>query len=124
EEIQQTAERILERIDEVQDRLQMVLPVYVMFTKCDLIAGFVEYFGELKRSERGQPWGATLPLSSDKSNPGAVFDGEFDTLVEALHKKTIKRIGIGRGSRGEREKVYQFPLEFAAIKRNLSEFVA
>ncbi len=124
EDIQQMGARIRDRIDEMQERLKMVMPVYVLFTKIDLVAGFVEFFGELKRSERGQIWGATLPLSSDKSNPGSVFDGEFDTLVEQLHKRTILRIGVGRGGRAEREKVYQFPLEFAAIKRNLSEFMA
>ncbi len=123
EEIQQTAERIRDRIDEMQDRLKMILPVYVLFTKCDLIAGFSEYFGDLKRSERGQIWGTTLTLASDKSNVGGIFDGEFDILVEQLHKRTIRRIGMGRGSRAEREKIYQFPLEFAAIKRNLSEFM-
>src|SRR5262245_4574753 len=69
EEIEQVAERVRTRIDEMQVHLKMVMPVYVLFTKCDLVAGFVEYFGDLKRSERGQAWGATLPLSLDKSNP-------------------------------------------------------
>jgi type VI secretion system protein ImpL len=123
EEILRTAERVRERIDEVQERLRMVLPVYVLFTKCDLVAGFVEFFGELKRSERGQAWGATLPLTMDRSNVSAIFDREFDLLVEQLHKRTILRIANPRSSRSDRERVYQFPLEFAAIKRNLSDFM-
>ncbi|MBW2529690.1 MAG: type VI secretion system membrane subunit TssM [Deltaproteobacteria bacterium] len=124
DEIRQVGERVRDRIDEMQQTLQMVLPVYVMFTKCDLVAGFVEFFGDLRRSERGQPWGATLGLSDDKSEPGKVFDREFDLLVEHLHKRTILRMGMQRGGRREKERVYQFPLEFAAIKRNLSDFVA
>jgi type VI secretion system protein ImpL len=123
DEILQTAERVRDQIDEMQDRLKMIMPVYVLFTKCDLVAGFSEYFGDLKKSERGQIWGATLEFARDKSNASAIFDEEFDELVEALHKRTIKRIGTGRGTRAEREKVYQFPLEFAAIKRNLSDFM-
>jgi type VI secretion system protein ImpL len=123
EEIQRTAERVRERIDEVQERLRMVLPVYVLFTKCDLVAGFVEFFGELKRSERGQAWGATWPLNVDRSNVAALFESEFDLLVEQLHKRTITRISNPRSSRGDRERVYQFPLEFAAIKRNLADFM-
>lgn len=122
-ELQQTAERVRDRIDEMQDRLHMVLPVYVMFTKCDLVAGFSEFFGDLKRSERGQMWGATLEFSRDKTKAGEVFDQEFDTLVSHLHKRTIRRIGVRAGSRAEKERVYQFPLEFAAIKRNLSQFI-
>jgi type VI secretion system protein ImpL len=122
-EIQQTAERIRDRVDEMQSRLRMVLPVYVLFTKCDLVAGFSEFFGDLKRSDRGQIWGATFDLKADKSKVGPLFDAEFDGLVSNLHKRTIRRIGAGRGTRAEKERVYQFPLEFAAIKGNLSQFM-
>lgn len=123
DEIEQVATRVRERIDEMQRELKMVLPIYVLFTKCDLVAGFVEYFGDLKRSERGQAWGATLPLSLDKSQPSQIFDQEFDLLVQQLHKRSVKRMASPRASRAEKERIYQFPLEFAAIKRNLSDFI-
>ena len=45
-------QRIRERMDEVMTRLKVVLPVYMLFTKCDLLAGFVETFGELGKNER------------------------------------------------------------------------
>src|SRR5579859_1209546 len=48
------AQRIRAQIDEMQETLKMTMPVYVVFTKVDLIAGFVEYFSDLKKSERGQ----------------------------------------------------------------------
>ena len=124
DEIEQVADRVRDRIDEMQEELRMVLPVYVMFTKCDLVAGFVEYFGDYKRSERGQAWGATFALGEDKNQPGDLFDREFDTLVESLHKRTIKRMNEDRPTRSQKEKIFQFPLEFAAIKRNLSDFMA
>ncbi|MEM1031875.1 MAG: type VI secretion system membrane subunit TssM [Myxococcota bacterium] len=123
DEVEATATRIRERIDEMQLELRMILPVYVLFTKCDLVSGFVEYFGDLKRSERGQAWGATLPLDADKSDPSQVFDTEFDLLVAQLHKRTVRRMGSERATRATKERVYHFPLEFAAIKRNLSDFI-
>jgi type VI secretion system protein ImpL len=123
DQIQQTAKNVRARIDEMQETLKMVVPVYVMFTKIDLVAGFTEFFGDLKKSERGQPWGATFRLNADKAEPGKLFDGEFDTLVESLHTRSLKRMTLER-SRDTKEKVYQFPLEFAAIKRNLSDFLA
>src|SRR5262249_27486132 len=94
-----------------------------LFTKADLIAGFTEFFGDFKKSERGQPWGATFKLDANKSDPGKVFDAEFDTLIEHLHTRGMKRLALER-SREVKEKVYQFPLEFAAVKRNLSDFIA
>ncbi len=123
DQIEQTASKIRARIDEMQNTLKMVLPVYVTFTKVDLIAGFSEFFGDLKKSDRSQAWGATLRLDQDKAEPGKIFDGEFDILVEHLHTRGLRRMALER-SRETKEKVYQFPLEFAAIKRNLSDFLA
>ncbi len=122
DQIEQVGKKIRVRIDEMQATLRMVLPVYVVFTKADLVAGFVEFFGDLKKSERAQPWGATLRLDEDKSSPGKVFDREFDVLVERLHHRCLKRIAVER-KREAKERIYQFPLEFAAIKRNLSDFI-
>lgn len=123
EQIDQMGKKVRARIDEMQETLKMVLPVYVLFTKVDLVAGFTEYFGDIKRSERGQAWGSTIPLDDDKSKPGQIFDEEFDLLVERLHERALRRMLTER-SRKTKEKVYQFPLEFAAVKRNLSDFIA
>src|SRR3984957_20094771 len=107
----------------MQDTLKETLPVYVLFTKIDLVAGFAEFFGDMKKSERTQPWGATYRLDADKREPGALFDAEFDILVEKLHTKGLRRMALER-TREVKEKVYQFPLEFAAIKRNMSDFLS
>ncbi|WP_437720568.1 type VI secretion system membrane subunit TssM [Sorangium sp. So ce861] len=123
DQIDQTGKKIRARIDEMQRTLHMTLPVYVLFTKTDLVAGFTEYFGDLKKSERAQAWGATVRLDENKSEPGKIFDREFDVLIERLHSRLTKRL-IGERSRDVKEKAYQFPLEFAAVKRNLSDFIA
>ena len=79
------------------NRLHMVVPVYVVFTKVDLVAGFVEFWGDLRKSERAQIWGTTLPLEGpDKRDTGKAFDEEFDALVERLHARAISRIGAER----------------------------
>ena len=85
EQIDAFAKRLRARIDEVADRLQMLVPVYVMFTKVDLVAGFVEFWGDLRKSERGQIWGVTFPLAgADKRDPAQAFEQEFDLLVERV----------------------------------------
>jgi type VI secretion system protein ImpL len=122
DQIQSTAAKIRARIDEMQTTLKEVIPVYVMFTKIDLVAGFAEFFGGLKKSERSQPWGSTIRLDTDKSEPGKLFDTEFDVLVEKLHTMGLRRMALER-NRETKEKIYQFPLEFAAIKRSLSDFL-
>ncbi len=111
------------RIDEVMTKLRMTLPVYLLVTKCDLIAGFVEFFGSLRKSERAQPWGATLTLKEDKSDPGAIFGREFDLLVQQAHGVAIKRLAQER-NRVAREAIFQFPLELAGLRRNLEELLS
>src|SRR5262245_56331594 len=70
DQIQQSGKKIRARIDEMQTVLKMILPVYILFTKADLVAGFSEFFGDLKKSERGQAWGSTFRLEANKSEPG------------------------------------------------------
>ncbi len=122
EQIRALAEKVRGRVDEMQVTLKMRMPIYVMFTKTDLVAGFTDYFGDLKKSERGQPWGATIRIDDPKTEPGKIFDNEFDLLVERLHLRVSKRINLERNRTG-RERIYQFPLEFAAIKKPLADFM-
>ncbi len=122
QQIESTGKKLRARIDEVMTQLQMVVPVYVLFTKCDLVAGFIEFFGDIRKSDRAQAWGATVKLTEDKSNPSKLFEREFDTLVQKVHSRSLKRLAQER-NREARERIYQFPLEFAGIKRNLTELV-
>ena len=55
------ATQMRERVQEAMARFSMALPVYVVVTKCDRIAGFVEYFSGLDAEDRARPLGVTLP---------------------------------------------------------------
>ena len=57
--------------------------------KIDLIAGFNEFFGDMKKSDRQQPWGATLRLTADKTNPAALFEAETYYGKPILQVKTV-----------------------------------
>ena len=49
------------------------MPVYVLFTKADLIAGFTEFFDDLDRDARAQVWGTTFPLTTDDDGSVGTF---------------------------------------------------
>lgn len=123
EQIEQIAQVLRARIDEVIARLQMVVPVYVMFTKVDLVAGFVEFWEDLRKSERAQIWGASFEVQRPRDfDPAKAFAQEFDLLTEKVHARAISRM---RGTRraDARNKVLQFPLEFASLRDDLSLFL-
>ncbi len=66
------ARTIKQRIRELHDQFAVRFPIYVLFTKADLIAGFVEFFANLGKEEREQVWGMTFPVDDGKEEGGAV----------------------------------------------------
>ncbi len=86
------AREIRARIKELESRLGVRMPVYALFTKADLIAGFTEFFDDLDREHRNQVWGVTFPL--DKAERGAVerFPAEFRLLVDRLNQRLFRRL--------------------------------
>ncbi len=79
------AAAIRRRVKEMEARLGLRMPVYVLFTKADLIAGFVEFFDDLDREKRAQVWGTTFEPTKTDAGPVAGFPEAFRALVERLN---------------------------------------
>ncbi len=116
------AKRIRERLDEVMSRLQMVLPAYLLFTKCDLLPGFVETFSDLRKQDRGQIWGFTAAVEEGREAPGELFRTRFDELVAVVDQRALARLGEERNL-ALRTRIFQFPRQLAALRANLATFV-
>ena len=113
------------RVQELTERLGVYAPVYVVFTKADLIAGFSDFFHDTERSERDRVWGATLRYNR-RSTPQdvlAFFDQHFDELHDGLKEMSLANMAGNRSAR-MRPGVFTFPLEFASIKSPLRAFLA
>ncbi len=123
EQTTQMARTLRARIDELQNRLDMVVPVYVMFTKVDLVAGFVEFFNDLKKSDRDRVFGATFPLDlSARRKAEELFEEEFHLLVSQVHARAMSR--VGKEKKELRDRVIQFPMEFNALRTSLADFIS
>jgi len=74
-QIEELATKLRARVEEVLTRFEMVLPIYVMFTKTDLVGGFVEFWSDLGKQQRGQVWGATFLIDDERlQEPQAALD--------------------------------------------------
>ena len=122
DEIAALAKTLRERIDEVMGRLDMVLPVYLLVTKCDLIAGFVEMFGDLRDKERGQIWGFTLPLAATVDERIEMFGGHLDELCEVVEQKAAVRLHEERRVEA-RFSIFEFPQQMATLRQPLTDLV-
>lgn len=122
EDIEVHAKQMRARIDELIKRLGVVFPVYVMFTKCDLVQGFVEFFDELNRTERERVWGCTFPKSGQGNEPPAAkFKQEFNQLLAVLHERRLTRLSTTRGS--QKISIFGFPMQMASTRDRLARFV-
>lgn len=115
------ASQIRERIQEVMQRLKVIVPTYLIFTKCDVIPGFVELFADLGKNDRGQIWGFTLPRPEEGVSVGEVFGSHFQELVAVIEERAAQRISEEHHVEA-RERIFQFSQEFAALEANLVSF--
>lgn len=118
------ARSLRQRVQELTEKLEVFAPVYVMFTKADLITGFAEFFSGGERHEYDRVWGATLPYQRDeKRDVVALFDERFEELYEGLKEISVAQMSINRGTMLSPGQL-SFPLEFLAIKPALRVFLA
>jgi len=119
------------RVQELQQDLGIRFPIYLMVTKCDLMAGFMDYFATLDKDQRATPWGFTFPLDAPQPANAAVassakslvrFDAEFELLQHRLTDGLIDRLQAERDPQ-RRAAIYAFPSQFAGVGPVLREFV-
>src|SRR5216684_3500982 len=116
------ARAIRRRIKELEERLGIRIPVYALFTKSDLIAGFTEFFDDLDRERRNQVWGVTFPLA--KGEPGVVvqFPDELQLLVDRLNQGLFDRLQAEQ-SPDRRTLIAGFPTQIATLAQPLQAFL-
>jgi type VI secretion system protein ImpL len=113
------ARAIRRRIDELETRLSVRMPVYALLTKADLIAGFTEFFDDLDSENRGQVWGTTFPPTDD---PAAGFAPAFADLVARLNGRLLSRLQSERNA-DRRALIAGFPTQVASLGAPLIEFL-
>jgi type VI secretion system protein ImpL len=121
-EINAHATAVRSRLLELHDRLKVDFPVYALFTKSDLVAGFVEFFGHLDDPARRQVWGATFQTSDKTRNMVGEVPVEFDMLIERLNFDMTDRLQ-DEPVPGTRVSLFGFPAQLAALKRPIFDFL-
>jgi type VI secretion system protein ImpL len=121
-EIEQEAKVVRARLDEAATRARARFPVYLVFTHADAIEGFDDFFAQLDGSERAQVWGATIPLEQS-ADAYALFDVEFDYLLEAVNRRRLVRLG-STDEPDEQLRIFEFPERLAEARRRLGLYIS
>ncbi len=116
------ARAIRRRIKELEAKLRVRMPIYALFTKSDLIAGFTEFFDDLDRERRDQVWGATFGLPKAEVGLAAGFAAELRLLVGRLNERLFDRLQTER-SPERRALIAGFPTQVATLEQPLTAFL-
>src|SRR5262245_34479795 len=115
------AQALRSRVQELYKELGVRIPVYVLVSKADLLAGFSEYFSTLGKEERAQAWGFSLRYGKDRLEP-AVLTSELQRLEARLYDRMPERLEEERDP-ARRALLYGFPQQFALLRDRLVQFV-
>jgi type VI secretion system protein ImpL len=116
---ERAATAVSARIQELYEQLGVRFPIYVMFTKCDLMAGFMEFYGDLDRHGREQVWGTTFAVEGD---PLPTVENEMQLLHSQLEARLIQRLQQERDPQ-RRNLIYNFPGLVNAAMPLVVEFI-
>lgn len=114
------AREIRERLDEIQRKVRASIPVYLVFTKCDVINGFTHFFSRLSRTEKEQVFGC---MTSEASMSISEMEEELQDLLQNLNSQILQKIHQERitHSRGD---IFLFPQEIANLSTRIEDFIA
>lgn len=116
---------IRQRLRDLEDQLKVRLPVYLIFTKVDMIAGFAEFFDSFNKFDREQVLGTTFPLgvSQSKGKIADAFAAQYNLILERLNRMLVERMQQEPDDI-RRSRVFRFPAQFAAMKTSIVEQIA
>ncbi|MDD7971940.1 type VI secretion system membrane subunit TssM [Roseinatronobacter alkalisoli] len=120
ETLEAHARAIRDRLMELYEVFRIEVPVYFLFTKADLIAGFDEFFGSFSASRRQKVWGTTFRPAKRNDPVLPLVSAEFDALVARLSAEVTDRMqeepnGVLRIA------IFGFPAQVAMLKDKLEQ---
>jgi type VI secretion system protein ImpL len=111
------------RLVELQETFGLSLPIYVVLTKLDMIAGFTEFYDDLDNEGREQVLGLTFPLAAgDGDLPQTRFAEMFDRLIERQRTRVLDRLQDERDL-ARRTLIFGFPPQLASLGQPVDELL-
>jgi type VI secretion system protein ImpL len=119
-ELARQAAAVAARLDELRHELDLAFPVYLLVTKADLLAGFVESFGDLDAAQREHFWG--LVFDPDATGVPADLGPRLHDLAQRLARRTPQLLQREQAPQ-RRLPIYAFAAQFETLLAPLEGFV-
>ncbi len=106
---------IRSRLREIHETLKIQFPVYLLFTKADLVSGFMDYFGDFDEARRRKVWGATFQTADRNKNMVGEAAGRIRRAGKTLAEEMPDRLQE-EADPVARIAIFGFPAQFGALK--------
>ncbi|WP_181183488.1 MULTISPECIES: type VI secretion system membrane subunit TssM [unclassified Mesorhizobium] len=113
---------IRSRLRELHETLKIQFPVYLLFTKADLVSGFMDFFGDFDEARRRRVWGATFQTVDRIRNMAGEAPAEFDGLAKRLAEEVADRLQE-EADPVARIALFGFPAQFGALRNRITQFI-
>ena len=112
------------RLRELMEQLGSRLPVYITFTKLDLLYGFTPFAKTLSKAEKDEPLGCTFTMEGQRDADDWLMDFEqsFAAMVARLNDRLPNVLAATRDAE-ERAAAYSFTRQLAGLKPALERFL-
>ncbi len=123
EGLKRHAETVRARLAELNEAFKTHVPVYVIFTKADMISGFREYFGGFDENRRKAVWGHTFQTRNKREETHRAASRAFDQMVSRLSDEVTDLLVEEKDS-ATRIAIFDFPEQMALLERNVTTFLS
>jgi type VI secretion system protein ImpL len=120
-ELETLAGQVRARLQELRQKLHLEVPVYLVLSKADSLAGFDAFFDQLTREESDQVLGTSF-RKGQSGTDADVLRNEFAELLVRLNSQVITRIHQERDA-SRRGSILDFPHQLSRIGERVCLFV-
>jgi type VI secretion system protein ImpL len=128
ETLRADASKLRDRLEEAVRELGVDVPVYLLVTRCDVIEGFAEFFGQLPERMQSEALGYVNDAAGASAQDGQRGAGALRRLAAGLQsiydRLHVFRLALLESQAPEdvRQAVFCFPEEFRALQQPILTF--
>ncbi len=111
--IQEHAERIRAKIDEIQRQLGIIVPVFIIITKCDLIPGFAEVYSRLDSKQCEAPLGVHWEQGGGD---------QFELLQQHVEARCLAQLQDTPNLRA-RDRIHEYTRNFGSVLERVNSLI-
>ncbi len=115
------AQKVRSRLQELRQRLHVEVPVYLVLSKTDRLQGFDAFFDQQSREENEQVFGITFGKGQNGADT-ELLAKEFQGLLQRLGDQVTQRMHHERNTQ-RRARILDFPHQLGRIGDQLCLFV-